>query len=85
MTWFSDEFFWIPATGPYDQSIHLYVDDGWKIKLDMDDCTGEAYNDCKCEHVCGYNDTALRELTLEQLKELHLATGKAIELVERSK
>lgn len=86
MTWYSKTFFWLPAEGPYQQSVKLYVNDGWKINLDMDDCTAtpESWN-CNCEESrgksCGYDDTALRTLSLNELEQLYLAMGTAISYV----
>lgn len=83
MVWFSDHFYWRPAKGKYDSSIHLYIEDGWRIRLDMDDCNGVTYMDCECER-CGY-DSALSKLTIEELKELRDAMTKAIEFYEEER
>lgn len=83
MTWHSEHFFWRPAKSKYDSSIHLYIKDGCRIRLDMDDCKAEeAYYNCECEekynHKCGHEDTALAKLSIQELEELHKAIGEAI-------
>lgn len=84
MVWFSKHFLWIPANDQiYGNSIELDIHDGGIIELIMDDCKGVTRLDCTCDH-CGYADDgyASRRLTIEELKALHEATGKAIEYYE---
>ena len=84
MAYYTEQFYWLPAKGEYDQSVHLQVVDGWKIELDMDDCTAEKYYHCKCEPECGWKDSAMRELSLEELKQFYEAIGKAINSIEEN-
>ncbi len=77
MVWFSEDFYWLGAKNNRENSIHLHIDDGCKIELDMDDCAAETYLNCLCES-CGYNSYCSRTLSLDELKDLHQALGNAI-------
>ena len=89
MTYFSEHFYWRPASRKWDSSIHLYINDGHQIRLDMDDCKAPKWNECECEeklqHDCGVADTALSQLSIQELRDLHVAIGKAIEYYEGNK
>jgi len=79
MTYFSEHFYWRPCKGKYNSSVHLYVEDGWKINLDLDDCKAEG-DPINCE--CGYENTALSQLTKEELINLRDSMSKAVEYLE---
>lgn len=82
MTYFRDDFYWRPCKGKYNSSIHLYINDGHTIRLDLDDCKAVKYGDCECNPECGFDNTALSTLTIDELKDLRNAMNRAVEFYE---
>lgn len=84
MTWFHDDFFWLPANpDKFDSHIYLKVDDGHRIWLEMGDCTSPDtyHSDCPCGRGEEMAEEHFRELSLDELKELRSACDKAVSLV----
>src|ERR1700678_2045890 len=73
MVWVSDRYYELKAKGEFAARIELDVDDGWRIRLYMDCCTDDECQGCR---FCSMG--AIRDLTIEETKELHSALGKLI-------
>lgn len=73
MTWVSTKYYELPAKGEFVARIELSLDDGWRIRLYMDCCADDECQGCR---FCSMG--TIRDLTIEQAKELHKGLGKLI-------